>query len=423
MGASDSPTARPAARLATGLDPDCLVFSCAETAAGAQASFPGAADLYGAMLSRVCPRTRAVATLFPAYSYRRPAPRRLTGPDGPGLRALADWFGELDETYRRFPPTVLCETTDLRLGGNVLHYRENGAVRVLYETHRLSDLKMIEAIGLDGDRVDEHLAADGLYFLLCSVGSFNYGHWLVDDLPRLEGFFVLRRLHPGRTITILLPAYGAHMDEVRRRMIALYLGADEGWRAVFYDRERVYAVPRLYFATPCSQQPYGKSPEAVAAVRTRLLRQTRVARAESALRRITSPGSGRRLFVDRSGARGRTLVNRSDVVSAVERRGFEVIDPERYSPRQQIVKFARARVVVGLAGAAMVNTIFCPPQARILYIAPDRGWTDPFFWDLAAVCGHPYAAVHGRWSDREDTIARRDFSLSVPDLEAALDAL
>jgi len=409
--------------LPTGLDPESLVFACAESSAHAGASFPQAADLYAAMRGRLCERTRSIATLFPAYSYRRPAPRLLTGPDGPGMESLSHWFGELDEAYRDFPATVLCETRDSRLGGNVLHYREGGDLRVLYETHRLSDLKMIEAVGIGADRVDEHLDADGLYFLLGSVGSFNYGHWLIDDLPRLEGYFVLRRLHPGKTITILMPAYNAHIDEVRRRMIALHLGHERGWRAVFYDRTRVYALPQLYFATPCSQEPYGKSPAAVATVRARLLRQTRLARTEAALRHLPSPGEGRRLFVDRSGDRGRTLINRAEVIAAVERRGFRVIDPERFSPRQQIVQFARARLVVGLAGAAMTNTIFSPPGARILYLAPDSGWVDPFFWALAAVCGQSYSAIHGRWSDREDIIARRDFSVSVPDLEVALDGL
>lgn len=402
---------------------DALVFSCPETIAQAEPAFAGNADLYAAMRGRISARTRAVATLFPAYSYHRPVPKMLAGPDPAGVAAVARWYGELDETFRGFPASVLCEASDIRLGGNVLHYREGGALRVLFETHRLSDLKMIEAIGLDHEGIDERFDPQGVYFYLGSVGSFNYGHWLVDDLPRLEGFFVLRRLHPGRTITILLPGYDPQIDEVRRRMIALALGRDAKWRAVFYDRKRVYAVPHLYFATPCSQEPYGKSPEAVAAIRSRFLKRTRIARAEAAIRRIAAGNDGRRLFVDRSGARGRTLVNRAEIVAVMERRGFEVIDPEQYSPRQQIVRFARAEVVVGLAGAAMTNTIFSPTGARILTIAPDSGWNDPFFWDLAAVCGHPYAALFGRWSDREEVIARRDFSVAVPDLEAALDAL
>ncbi len=402
---------------------DALVFSCPETIAQAEPAFAGDTNLYAAMRGRVSARSRAVATLFPAYSYRRPAPRSLAGPDPAGVAAVARWYGELDETYRGFPASVLCEASDLRLGGNVLHYREGGALRVLFETHRPSDLRMIEAIGLDHDGIDEHLDPQGVYFYLGSVGSFNYGHWLVDDLPRLEGFFVLRRLYPSRTITILLPGYDPQINEVRRRMIALALGRDDRWRAVFYDRKRVYAVPHLYFATPCSQEPYGKSPEGVAAVRSRFLKLTRIARAEAAIRRMAARHDGRRLFVDRSSARGRTLVNRAEIVAMMERRGFEVIDPEQYSPRQQIVRFARAEVIVGLAGAAMTNTIFSPPGARILTIAPDAGWNDPFFWDLAAVCGQPYAALFGRWSDREEIIARRDFSVAVPDLEAALDAL
>lgn len=412
-----------------GIPADALVFSCPEAAPYAEASFGGDTNLYAALLSRPNTRTRALETLYPACHYRRTPPVHL-GAGGPeGASAIAGHFAELGGRFHSLPATILCVSSEIRLSGDILHYREDGALRILYETCRITERHVIQAPGLDEDRIDERFEEQGVYLLLASAGSFNYGHWLIDDMPRLEAFFALRRRHPGETITILLPSYDAHMDEVRRRMVALYLGHQAKFRTVFLARDRVYAFARLYHVTPCSLEPALKSPEATAAMRARLLSETRFARAKYAFERILLPAEGevwnggRRLFVDRAITRGRTLANRSEIVAFLKGRGFEIIDPEALSPRQQVVRFSRARMIVGIMGAAMTNVVFCRPGSRILDIAPDLEWTDPFFWDLAAICGHRYSAIYGQWAERESPAARRDFILPLTILEQAVAAL
>jgi len=62
--------------------------------------------------------------------------------------------------------------------------------------------------------------------------------------------------------------------------------------------------------------------------------------------------------------------------------------------RRDIKPLGRA----GGMGAAMCNTVFCAQGSRLIYLAP-LGWLEPFYWDLAASCGHRYAACYGRATD------------------------
>lgn len=378
------------------------------------------------MQQRISCRTQAVAQLYPAYSYERPAPALLLAEDLDATRRLKDRLAGLNAQFRAFPATMLCRSADIRFGGDVLYYHENGAPRILYETCRLSERHVIRGLSAHHARVDVDVQDGGPQLLLNSAGSFNYGHWLIDDLPRLEAYFVLRRLHPDTVVTILLPSFDEHIDGVRERSIHFYLPKGAAYRIQFLARDQIYRFTQLYHVTPCSLEPVAKSPEALQTMRARLLRKTRSYRWTQAAGRIIgrpfrpSAQTGTRLFVDRTPMRGRNVVNREAVLAILAREGFEVINPEHLSVRQQMVRFARAKVVVGIMGAAMANTVFCPAGTHVIHLSPDTDWTDPFFWDLAAICGHRYTALYGTWAAQEGPEAMRSFSIPVGNLEAAL---
>jgi capsular polysaccharide biosynthesis protein len=101
-----------------------------------------------------------------------------------------------------------------------------------------------------------------------------------------------------------------------------------------------------------------------------------------------------RLFVTRHAARGRRLENLDALAQRFERLGFTVVDTERMSAVEQAALFSRAKVVVGVMGAAMTNTIFCASDARVIHFAPE-GWLEPYYWDLASNLGHEYNACYG----------------------------
>jgi capsular polysaccharide biosynthesis protein len=157
---------------------------------------------------------------------------------------------------------------------------------------------------------------------------------------------------------------------------------------VFLDPELCYRVPNLLFVTPTSAHPIWKSPEAL-----RMMSRTILARRPL-------PAGPARIFVPRRQAHGRALADQDAVERTLHAHGFVTIDPEGMSFDAQVAAFAAASVVIGGMGAAMCNTVFCAPGTRQIYLAP-VGWMEPFYWDLAAACGHVYAACYGRATDAD----------------------
>ena len=393
---------------------DNLVLTGAAARLYRDGGFPGEAALLDRLRGRVSPRTQVLGEVFPGFPGPIPAPPQLHGgSDAFRIKQAA----ALAAPRPPGPPTVLCLSRDIRLAGNALFLVEDGRPCVLFETYRPQERHVVPGPGPDFLRVDETIGGEAPVFLLNSAGSFNYGHWLIDDLPRLHALGLLRQVEPRVPVTLALVSYFPHIDAARRRSIRLLLGDDPGVSIRFLDRDKTYRFAALYHATPCSLPSSGKSPDALRFLARQVRRRTRLPRWLFGLRSLA--GGGRRLFVDRHPGRGRALVNREPVLALLRGLGFEVFDPELADVRRQAVRFAEAACVVGIAGAGMANTVFCRPGTPILHLVPE-GWEDPFYAELAASCGQEYRAVFGPRSANDWPVHLHDFSIEPADLTAAL---
>lgn len=82
----------------------------------------------------------------------------------------------------------------------------------------------------------------------------------------------------------------------------------------------------------------------------------------------------RRAFSGSLAAGRRVMTNESDVIALLEGFGFEVTEPEKLSPLEQIRLFSSAAVVVGAGGSAMFNTVFCHPGTSLIDIEAEPHW-------------------------------------------------
>lgn len=395
---------------------DNLILTCAAERLYRDGGFAGDAALLDRLRARVSRHTGVLGEVFPGFPAHVPEPPRLFG----GSAAFRDkQAAALAAPRPAGPPTLLCETRDVRLAGNALFHVEDGRPQVLFETYRPQERHVVPGPGPDFLRVDETIEGEGLVLLLNSAGSFNYGHWLIDDLPRLRALASLRARHPGVPVTVALVSYFPHIDAARRHSIRLLSGSGGGVPIRFLDRTKTYRFARLHHATPCSLPSTGKSPHALRSLTGQMRARTRLPRGLFALRTLS--GRGRRLFVDRHPGRGRGLANREAVLALLRGLGFEAFDPELTSVRQQVVRFSAAEIVVGIAGAGMANTVFCRPGTPVIHLVPE-GWEDPFYGEIATACGQGYSAVFGPRIPSEGPEYLRDFAIDPEPLCAALAA-
>lgn len=82
----------------------------------------------------------------------------------------------------------------------------------------------------------------------------------------------------------------------------------------------------------------------------------------------------KKLFVSRArvanSKRATRLANEAQLIEALAQSGFEIVFPEQSPWTEQIAIFSRAAVVVGESGSALHNTLFSPPGATVLCLAP-----------------------------------------------------
>jgi len=105
--------------------------------------------------------------------------------------------------------------------------------------------------------------------------------------------------------------------------------------------------------------------------------------------RSPTNAADRRIFISRSGASRRRLVNEDEVFATLLPYGFEQVCMETLAFDEQVELMSRSEIVLGAHGAGMTNLLFCPPAADLIEIL-DRGHMCPNFFLLARALGHRY---------------------------------
>ncbi len=395
--------------------PALPLISCAPNQIQVDSTLPDALNGWGGAGGTIDPAhygIEPVGSLFGSSRYRwRITPETFLVDDCySGM--IAEFYGNRPSSVA--PESALVELRDVTLIGGVLYAHAVDSTAIIHETCRPNDRDVIwmapaEKIAAANRKM---FAVDGWRcFYLGSAGSFNYGHWLVDDLPRLKGIFHMMAQDPG-PIRVIIESFGTEIDRVRIESIRTLLA--QPIHVDIVARHEAYHFSTLYYPTPVSEHPVLKSPIALDFLVRRALETVGLA--------PVAQGEARRVFVDRSPTHGRTLTNGDAVRSLVASHGFAIVNPEGMSFGDQVRLFAGASVVVGHMGAAMTNTVFCRPTTTMLYLAP-AGWIEPFYFDLAMTRGHEYQVLYGPVADPEVPPHQSDFVVSIEALEAWLSAL
>lgn len=196
----------------------------------------------------------------------------------------------------------------------------------------------------------------------------NYGHVLVESLPRL-----LHLEAAGiRRMRLALPAEA----EPLRPMVAIALAA-LGLEAEFVPcpQGSIVRVPALHWVSAVARHEHRKSPTL-----RRLAERLRAA--------VPAQKRGEPLYLARPGGGRRRVANAGAVEAIAAELGYRVVEPSQLSFREQISLFAGARVVAGPMGAALTSICLMEPGGRVGMF--EGGNCDPFFWDLACLSGHAF---------------------------------
>lgn len=196
-------------------------------------------------------------------------------------------------------------------------------------------------------------------------GDTNYYHWLLNWLPRLFLYeslnlkckIIVHQNFNSRQLKILQNIFPWVTEEY------LIKNNDNNLYSQLY-------IPN-FFLNPLH------SPRAISWIRQRVY--------SLYWEELSAPKFSSKIYISRSDATQRKVVNEHELTDALSKLGFEKITLSNLSFIDQINAFYHAKSIISPHGAGLANLIFCNHQPNVIEIT--NNYYTKVFWSLGVVVG------------------------------------
>ena len=216
-----------------------------------------------------------------------------------------------------------------------------------------------------------------VFSMLSGQGAIhNYGHWLIDTLPRLHllkesGWF-------DKVDWFLVPNY---QHDYQKDSLKL-AGIDES--KIINGNQYLHLQADILLASTAPRGTHSILPQWCC----NYLREAFLTKAVSPTRYPAL------VYISRRDSAIRRVVNEEQVIALLETYGFKTYTLSSLPLIEKIKLFASAQVIVSAAGAGMANTVFCKKGAKVLEIFGET-LVHPETYDKANKTGVDYYYLLG----------------------------
>jgi hypothetical protein len=324
------------------------------------------------------------------YNYFRSTPG-LYNFDSKRPHAIEYILSEISRTEVRVPDLGVHVFRDAYVSSKDCVYLTNGA---LYSPSGRDQVVPSSIDLLDGPARQARYI-EGKCAHIFKAGKDNYGHLLVEMLPRLE----LLLAAGLRDIPVLIP----NMPEPFLDMVEFTLSrVYEGRFSALHVSEDLIQCETLYYPTPVTRHNNRKS-WAVTAYAERLSKVV-----------SHQPGYAKKIYLSRRGTKNRPMLNESVIEGIFVSYGFQIVRVEELSFEDQVRVCRAASVIAGPMGAALTSAIFAQKGAQVIVLDP--GNHDLFFYDLAALREQHYSWIFPVLLKDERTSGSSEAWIADPDV-------
>jgi capsular polysaccharide biosynthesis protein len=278
------------------------------------------------------------------------------------------------------PETFLMTAFDCRVIGN------EGAI-ITHDNKLLADVSRHFHVNIDKINLHPELCRFNLpeckelpetVAVLATAGGYNYYHWLIDVLPRLE---IINKNFSNDYNKIERFLINKSNSFVRQSLEVLNVDLN---KILPLQNETHFLVKKLIIPS-LSSELYAPSPWICDFLRNNFLKQKEQAKIQPI----------KRLYISRAKARRRKIINEQEVLNCLQKWRFTPIYLEQYNFVEQIALLANAEAIVAPHGAGLTNLLWCQAGTKILEIFSPR-FINPCFWALASQVNVDYFYLIGK---------------------------
>lgn len=195
-----------------------------------------------------------------------------------------------------------------------------------------------------------------------SRGASNYGHFLVEMLPRA---WLARNRLPLDGWPAIIDSTSAVVQNVATQALRhAGFGADE---VIATGHEPVF-IEELIVVDGLTSHTQYISPIVMQCL--------------DAIADDVSSGTSAKIYPSRRPAVSRDFENEAEIAARLRQMGFQEMRTGELSFVEQIAAFKGAEAVVAVSGAALTNLVFCKPGTKVFNFTP-AGAAEVLFWMIA----------------------------------------
>lgn len=276
------------------------------------------------------------------------------------------------ELERVIPPSRLLEFKDVRISSEGILFK---GTKILPESFafpwQLKEWKLRSVVKfmVNSYVFRRRRVVDAPVLWVTDHWSKGYFHWLTDVLPRL--FVVRDRLNE---FVLVLPWEYERQDVVKSSLRALKVDAVD-----FIHRNEVVECRRLLL--PTHTAPSGNyNEELIKEVRDLLVSSYGA----------SNKAGDKRIYISRSGAAKRRIINEAEVAKLLDTFEFETIRAEELSFEQQVEICSEARYLVSNHGAGLTNMLFMREGGSVLELRHQEDRTNNCYFALCSALNLNY---------------------------------
>ena len=249
---------------------------------------------------------------------------------------------------------------------------------------------------------------------LVGVNTYNFGHWLVEFLPKIWW----TQSRPGfAEVPIIVDE---QMHPQLRPALELFLGRDHP--VVVLPRGEAMRVRELWWCASPTYFGLSGAPRDLRTLDADALAAV-IATLSPQLAEVDGGDRPKRIFLARQDTQHRRLINRRAVEAWFGDHGFDVFDPGELPFREQLARVRAADVVVGPDGSALWMAFLGGPGTRVGYL--NNPILEHHWWIalLSQALGQRMALLTGPVVHANPDPMKSDYEIDLQQLPAFLDEL